>query len=149
LPCILAILSVRGYRKNKIILPCLQNLFAYVILWFGCYEMIILVYQCENDHCAYTHIETYHGVLGFKVFQDSIEMAISTEPPLECKLIRSVEIRYWGGLVAALPYKNNLLHKLSTTALLVPPIVYDRPFPRIYTLKYCNHLQNVSDTSKP
>jgi hypothetical protein len=135
--CALGILSVRGYRKKKIIIPCLQNLFAYIILWFGCYEVIILVYQCENDHCAYTRTDIYHGVLGIKIFQGNIEMAAPENPPLKCKLVRTVEIRYWGGLVAAFPHKNNLRHKLSTTTFFIPPIVYDRPFPRTYILKYC------------
>jgi hypothetical protein len=114
--CGLWYLSIRGFRKKKWLVPKISRLFAYLLLFFGCFEMDIIRYHCPDGGCSYERCQAYIGILGvcFYSWDDFGRNTTCRCPDFETKVQKILEMRFWGGLIGFLPCSGgNVMYKLS------------------------------------
>jgi hypothetical protein len=113
--CGLWYLSIRSLRKNKWLIPKISRLFAYLLLFCGCFEMDIIMYQCLDGDCSYERHQVSVGILGvcFYHWDDFGGVTTCRCPDFETKVQKVAEARCWGGLIAFLPCRSEVIHKLS------------------------------------
>ncbi len=92
-------------------MPGVMNFLAYVLIWFGGYEVVLEVYQCGESGCPYDHTILSHGFLGIRIFTAENEER-QCEHKKKSTFVRTVQVRYWGGLIPFLPNQNQMLLKL-------------------------------------
>ncbi len=144
--------SVNLFRKNKLLVPGLMNFASYLLLWFGGYTVVEEVYQCKVTLCPYSQIKLYHGFLGIHLFtveDDGVPCEHEEKPDI----MRTLQVRYWGGLIPFLPCKIQLIHKIVDSSRIVehsrllPSVPFpmymdgrvwwgDSPFPRAYQVDF-------------
>lgn len=105
--------SVKLFRNNKLLMPGVMNFLAYVLIWFGGYEVVLEVYQCGESGCPYDHTILSHGFLGIKIFTVEDEER-QCEHKTKYSFYRSIQIRYWGGLIPFLPNRRYMPLRLLT-----------------------------------
>ena len=111
--CYLWYLSIKLFKKNKWLIPGIMNFLTYFILFIACFEINFIAYQCESMNCLHTDREMYFGIMGVCVYKTEGRMGRCIYKDSERQLWKATEMRLWGGFIGALPFRVEVIHKLS------------------------------------
>jgi hypothetical protein len=111
--CMFWYFSIKGFRKQRWMMPGLANSFAFVLVFIASFEIDIVIHQCEDAGCLYVHHETYYGILGIRLYKTDEHIGQCACKDSSKILLKTAEVRLWGGVIGFLPFRTRNLHKFS------------------------------------
>jgi len=111
--CILWYFSVKRFKKNRWGMLGIVSFLAFIVLFIASFEIDIVIHQCPVAVCSRIERETFFGIMGILIHKVNDHYGRCNCNDTKKVLLKTAEVRHWGGIIPFLPSHDNLLTKID------------------------------------